>query len=50
MDGPRYYHAKWSQTKTNIMWYHLHVESKKKDTKELIYKRVKYGHRKQTYG
>ena len=27
-----------SQTKTNIIWYHLHVESKKNDTNELIYK------------
>ena len=37
----RDYHTKWSQTKTNIIWYHLHVESKKKnDTNELIYKMV----------
>ena len=27
-----------SQTKTNIVWYHLHVESKKNDTNELMYK------------
>ena len=28
MDRPRVYHTKWSnQTKTNIIWYHLHVES-----------------------
>ena len=27
-----------SQTKTNIIWYHLYVESKKKGTNELIYK------------
>ena len=27
-----------SQTKTNIIWYHLCVESKKNDTNELIYK------------
>ena len=28
-----------SQTdKTNIIWYHLYVESKKNDTNELIYK------------
>ena len=26
-----------SQTKMNIMWYHLHVESNKNDTNELIY-------------
>jgi len=28
MDGPRDYHTKWSQTKTNTIWYHLYVESK----------------------
>ena len=28
-DGPRDYHNKWSKSKTNIIWYHLHVESKK---------------------
>ena len=27
-----------SQRKTNIIWYHLYVESKKSDTNELIYK------------
>ena len=27
-----------SQRKTNIIWYHLYVESKKNDTNELIYK------------
>ena len=27
-----------SQTKTNIIQYHLHVEYKKNDTNELIYK------------
>ena len=30
MDGPRGYHTKWSKPKTNILWYHLYVESKKK--------------------
>ena len=33
MDGPGDYHTKWSkpdrQRKTNIIWYHLYVESKK---------------------
>ena len=29
MDGPRDDHTKWSQTKTNIIWYHLHGESKR---------------------
>ena len=28
MDGPRDYHTKWSQSKTNTTWYHLYVESK----------------------
>ena len=27
-----------SQRKTNIIWYHLYVESKKNGTNELIYK------------
>ena len=27
-----------SQTKTNIIWYHIYAESKKNDTNELIYK------------
>ena len=27
MDGPRDYYTKWSQTKTNIIWYHSYVES-----------------------
>ena len=27
-----------NQTRTSIVWYHLHVESKKKDTNDLIYK------------
>ena len=39
-----------SQIKTSIIWYHLHVESKKKDTNELIYKTETQRHRKQTYG
>ena len=29
MDEPRDYHHKWSQTKANIIWYHLYVECKK---------------------
>ena len=27
-----------SQTKTNVIWYHLYVESKKNDTNQLTYK------------
>ena len=38
MDRPRWYYAKWnvSQRKTNIIWFHLLVESKKqhKQTKQ----------------
>ena len=37
MDGPRDYHTKWSNSdrkKTNIIWYHLDVESNKSDTKK----------------
>ena len=32
MIGPRDDHTKWSKSekKTNIIWYHLYVESKKK--------------------
>ena len=29
IDGPRDYHAKWTQTKTNIIWYQLNVKSLK---------------------
>ena len=29
MDGPRDHHTKWSISKTNAIWYHLCVESKK---------------------
>ena len=40
-----------SQTKTNIIWYHLYVESKKNDTNELTYKQKQtHRHGKQTYG
>ena len=34
---PRDYCTKWSKRKTNVVWYHLHVKSKK-DTNEIIYK------------
>ena len=29
MNGPRDFHIKWSQTKANIIWYHLYEESEK---------------------
>ena len=35
-NGPRNYHTKWSEAKTDI-WYHLYVESKKKDRNELVF-------------
>ena len=38
-----------SWKKTNITWYHLYVESKKKNTNELIYKPEIDSHWKQTY-
>ena len=37
-----------SQTKTNIIWYYSYVESKKKNTNELIYKTETTSHRKPT--
>ena len=36
-DGPKDYQTKWSKPKTNIIWYHLYVESKTNDTNELNY-------------
>ena len=39
MNEPRDYHTKQQKSeKRNIIWYHLYVESKKKDRNELIYK------------
>ena len=32
-DGPGGCHTKWSKSKTNIIWYRLYVESKKKKKK-----------------
>ena len=37
MDGPKEYHTKRSQTKVDIIWHHLNVESKKKWYKWIIY-------------
>ena len=40
MDGPAGYYVKWnelekvSQRKTNVIWFHLHVESKGEKKKE----------------
>ena len=33
MEGPRVYYAKWNvrQRKTNTVWFHLYVESKKQN-------------------
>ena len=51
MDGPTDYHSKWSQTKINIIWYHLYVESKNMIQMNLITKQKQtHRHRKQTYG
>ena len=50
MDGPRDYHNKRSQTKTNIM-YHLYVAPKKMIQKSLFTEHKQTNrHRKQTYG
>ena len=40
------------QSKTNIIWYHLYMESNKNDTNEVIYKTERKTHRhwKQSYG
>ena len=32
MDGPRGYCAKWNKSETNIIWFHLYVESKKQNS------------------
>ena len=50
MDRPRDCHTKWSKTKTNIIWYQLFVESKKKKKIQKLTKQ-KQTHRlkKQTY-
>ena len=39
-----------SQTKTNIIGYHLYIESKKSDTNKLIQSINRFTDRKQTYG
>ena len=40
-----------NQRKTNIIWYHLYVEFKNNDTKELIYKtEMTHRENKQTFG
>ena len=39
MDRLRDYHtSEVSQKKTNVIWYHFYVESKKNDTNEIICK------------
>ena len=32
VDGPRDYHTVSELRQTNVLWYHLYVESKKKET------------------
>ena len=51
MDGLGDDHTKWSQTKTNAIWYHLDVASRKMIQMNLFTKE-KQTHRlwKQTYG
>ena len=31
MDGSRRYYSKWNKSKTNTVWFHLYVESKKQN-------------------
>ena len=51
MNRPRDYHTKQSKSKTNIIWYHLYVESKKKVQMNLFTKQKQtYRYRKQTNG
>ena len=51
MDGPRNDHTKWSQRKTDIIWYYLYVESKKYDINKLMYKtEIDPQTQKQAYG
>ena len=53
VDGPRDYHTKWSKLdrETNIIWYHLYVESKKLIQVNLSTKQTQtHRHREQTYG
>ena len=50
VDGPRDYHTVSELRQTNVIWYHLYVESKKKrnSTNELIYKtETPHRHRRQ---
>jgi len=56
MDGPRDYHTQWNVRlrKTDVLWYHLYVESKNKQKmiQMNLFKKQKQTHRlrKQTYG
>lgn len=34
MGGSRVHYAKWRPMKTNTVWFHLHVESKKQKNKK----------------
>ena len=34
MDGCRGYYGKWNKRKTNTIWFHLYVESKKQMNKQ----------------
>ena len=51
MDGPRDDHAEVSQRKTNIIWYHLFMESKKIVQTNLHTKQKQtHRHRKESFG
>jgi len=51
MDGPRdYLPSEDTQRNTNIICYHLHVESKKKDANKVFFTKQTYRFRQPTYG
>ena len=47
MDGHSEYYTEWNvrHMKTNIVWYHLYVESKKKKIQTNVYAIEKQSHR-----
>ena len=51
-DGPRDNHTKWSQRETNIIWYHVYIETKvwQKMTNFVTKQKQTHRHGEQTYG
>ena len=52
IDGSRECHTKWIKSKTNIIWDHLYVKSKKKKMQMDFFTKPKQTHifHRQTYG